>query len=190
MKPEQHDQFKDIDKILLTEDEIKQMVEKVGAKISADYQNHEGKLLLLGILRGAVVFMTDLMRSLTIPAEIDFMCVSSYGSSTHSSGQLNIKFDIKRDDIPDCDILIVEDITDSGRTLTYLTHYLSEKGAKSVKTCAFFDKPSRREVEFTPDYTCFEIPDEFIVGYGLDYDQKYRTLPFVGVLKPEIYENN
>ena len=127
------------------------------------------------------------MKKLTIPVEIDCMRVSSYGSGTASSGNVKIILDIDRPDLRDCDFLVIEDIIDSGNTLNYLVSYLALKGAKSVKTCTLLDKPSRRVVDFTPDYVGFEIPDEFVVGYGLDYDEKYRTLPFVGVLKPEIY---
>ena len=123
-----------------------------------------------------------------MPAEIDFMKVSSYGAGTKSSGRVNIILDLNRSDLADCDILVVEDIIDSGRTLAYLAEYLRINGAKSVKTCTMLDKPSRREVDFTPDYIGAEIPDEFVVGYGLDYNERYRSLPYVGVLRPEIYE--
>lgn len=128
------------------------------------------------------------MKALSIPAEIDFMKVSSYGAGTKSSGRVNIILDLNRSDLADCDILVVEDIIDSGRTLAYLAEYLRVNGAKSVKTCTMLDKPSRREVDFTPDYIGAEIPDEFVVGYGLDYNERYRSLPYVGVLRPEIYE--
>ncbi|MFR5890061.1 MAG: hypoxanthine phosphoribosyltransferase [Lachnospiraceae bacterium] len=128
------------------------------------------------------------MKALSIPAEIDFMKVSSYGAGTKSSGRVNIILDLNRSDLADCDILVVEDIIDSGRTLAYLAEYLRINGAKSVKTCTMLDKPSRREVDFTPDYIGAEIPDEFVVGYGLDYNERYRSLPYVGVLRPEIYE--
>ena len=129
------------------------------------------------------------MKRLTVPVEIDCMKVSSYGSGTTTSGSVKIHLDITRPDISDCDLLVVEDIIDSGCTLSYLTEYLKLKGAKSVKTCTLLDKPSRRKVDFTPDYIGVEIPDEFAVGYGLDYDERYRALPYVGVLKPEVYSN-
>ena len=116
------------------------------------------------------------------------MKVSSYGAGTKSSGRVNIILDLNRSDLADCDILVVEDIIDSGRTLAYLAEYLRINGAKSVKTCTMLDKPSRREVDLTPDYIGAEIPDEFVVGYGLDYNERYRSLPYVGVLRPEIYE--
>ena len=119
--------------------------------------------------------------------QIDFMKVTSYGKGSSSTGNVRILLDLHREDFSKVDVLIVEDIIDSGRTLSYLTEYLKLKGAKSVRTCTLLDKPSRREVAFTPDYVGREIPDEFVVGYGLDYDEKYRALPFVGVLKPEVY---
>ena len=179
---------KDIERILISEEEIEKTVTRIAADIDKDYRNSGKKLLLLCILKGSVVFMGELMKKLTIPVEIDFMKVSSYGSGTTSSGSVKIHLDITRDDISDCDLLVVEDIIDSGCTLSYLTEYLRLKGARSVKTCTLLDKPSRRKVEFTPDYVGIEIPDEFAVGYGLDYDERYRALPYVGVLKPSVYE--
>lgn len=176
----------DIEKILLSEEELSTIVDRLAGEISRDYAGK--KLLLLGILKGSVVFMGDLMKRLTIPTQIDFMRVSSYGHGTVSSGRVNIILDILRNDIDKCDILIVEDIIDSGKTLSYLTQYLLNKGAKSVKTCTMLDKPSRREVEFHTDYIGAEIPDEFVVGYGLDYDEDYRALPYIGILKREVYE--
>lgn len=175
-----------IERVLITEDEIETAVRRMADEISRDY---EGKnLVLLGILKGSVVFMGDLMKRLSIPVQIDFMKVSSYGSGTTSKGLVDIILDIRRKDLGNCDILIVEDIIDSGKTLSYLSKYLKEKGARSVRTCTMLDKPSRREVEFQPDYSGFEIPDEFVIGYGLDYDEKFRALPFVGILKREVYE--
>ena len=175
-----------IERVLITEGEIETAVRRMADEISRDY---EGKnLVLLGILKGSVVFMGDLMKRLSIPVQIDFMKVSSYGSGTTSKGLVDIILDIRRKDLGNCDILIVEDIIDSGKTLSYLSKYLKEKGAKSVRTCTMLDKPSRREVDFQPDYSGFEIPDEFVIGYGLDYDEKVRALPYVGVLKREVYE--
>ncbi|MEI3152916.1 MAG: hypoxanthine phosphoribosyltransferase [Eubacteriales bacterium] len=177
----------DFSKILVTEEEIDKTVRRMAEEISRDY---EGKnLVLLGILKGSVVFMGDLMKRLSIPVQIDFMKVSSYGAGTVSSGHVDIILDIRRKDLANCDILIVEDIIDSGRTLSYLAKYLLDKGARSVRTCTMLDKPSRREVEFVPDYVGKQIPDEFVVGYGLDYDEKYRALPYVAILKREVYEN-
>lgn len=181
---------RDISEILIGEKELDALVTKVAGEIDADFDKNGGRLLLVAILKGSVVFMGDLMKKIQSPVEIDFMKVSSYGSGTASSGNINIHLDLQRKDIGDCNVVVVEDIVDSGRTLSYLTEYLKLKGAKSVRTCTLLDKPSRREVDFTPDYVGREIPDEFVVGYGLDYDEKYRALPYVGILKPEVYKKN
>ena len=176
----------DILKILVTEEELKQKVNELGAQISRDY---EGKnLLLVSVLKGSVVFMADLMRAITIPAKIDFMAVSSYGSGTKTSGVVKIIKDLDLD-LNGYDVLIVEDILDSGMTLKYITELLSSRGTNSIKIATLLDKPSRRKVPIKADYFCFDIPDEFVVGYGLDYDEKYRNYPAVGVLKPEVYTN-
>ena len=177
---------KDIGKILITEKELDEVTARIAAEIDRDYADGK-KLVLVCILKGSLMFMSDLMKKITVPLEIDCMRVSSYGCGTTSSGSINIILDLIRPDLAECDLLIIEDIIDSGSTLSYLTKYLKNKGAKSVRTCTLLDKPSRRKVEFTPDYSGFEIPDEFVVGYGLDYAEKYRALPYVGVLKPEIY---
>ena len=177
---------KDISEILVDSDEIDALVTRIAKEIDAAYTG-EGRLLLLCILKGSVVFMGDLMKKLESPAEIDFMKVSSYGAGTRSSGNVHIKLDLDRNDIDECDIIVVEDIIDSGKTLSYLVDYLKNRGAKSVRTCTLLDKPSRREVDFNADYVGREIPDAFVVGYGLDYDEKYRSLPYVGILRPEIY---
>lgn len=178
----------DVERVLISEEEIEKKVAAIARQIEDDYEGSENKLVLLGILKGSIVFMADLMKHLRLPVEIDFMKVSSYGGGTSSTGNIEIKLDLRRRDIDKSDILIVEDIIDSGRTLSYLVEYLKLKGAASVRTVTLLDKPSRRVVEFEPDYRGFEIPDEFVVGYGLDFDEKYRALPFVGVLKPEFYE--
>ena len=178
----------DIRSILVSEEEIDSHVTRIAKEIDRDYAGDDNKLVLVGILKGSVVFMGDLMKKLTIPVEIDFMKVSSYGAGTTTTGRVNIMLDFLRGDISSCDILIVEDIIDSGKTLSYLVEYLKLKGAKSVKTCTLLDKPSRRQVDFAADYVGTEIPDEFVVGYGLDYAEKYRALPFIGVLKPEVYQ--
>ena len=179
---------KDVLKVLLSEEELSATVDRLAAQINRDYATHAKRLILLGILKGSVVFMGDLMKKVDSSiVEIDFMKVSSYGAGTKSGGAVNIILDIQRKDIAECDILIVEDIVDSGRTLSYLVEYLRLKGAKSVRTCTLLDKPSRREVDFTPDYIGAQVPDEFVVGYGLDYDEKYRNLPYIGVLRPEVY---
>ena len=177
----------DIDHILVSEEEINRTVVRLAEEIDRDYAGDDKKLVLVGILKGSVVFMGELMKRVHVPVEIDFMKVSSYGNETVSSGTVNIILDFLRKDIKSCDILIVEDIIDSGKTLSYLVNYLLLKGAKSVKTCTLLDKPSRREVNFTSDYVGKEIPDEFVVGYGLDFAEQYRALPYIGVLKPSAY---
>ena len=179
---------KDIERILVSEEEINDIVRRIADEIDRDYAGDDSKLVLLCILKGSVVFMGELMKRVHVPVEIDFMKVSSYGNETVSSGTVNIILDFLRKDIKTCDILIVEDIIDSGRTLSYLSEYLRLKGAKSVRTCTLLDKPDRREVDFEPDYTGKVIPDEFVVGYGLDYDEAYRALPYVGVLRRSVYE--
>ena len=182
-----YDLRQDIEKILLSEEEINTIVKRISAEIDAYYEKRDSRLLLLCILKGSVVFMGDLMKHITVPVEIDFMKVSSYGAGTVSTGSINIILDLHRNDLPNTDILIVEDIIDSGKTLSYLIEYLNLKGAKSVRTCTLLDKPERREVNFEADHVGAKIPNEFVVGYGLDYDEKYRALPFVGVLKPSVY---
>ncbi len=177
----------DIERIMLSEEQLDGIVKRLADQISEDYKDEDGRLVLLCILKGSVVFMGELMKRISIPVEIDFMRVSSYGGDTVSSGNVNIILDLQRKDLPQCDILIIEDIIDSGKTLSYLARYLKLKGARSVRTCTLLDKPSRRTVSFMPDYVGCEIPDEFVVGYGLDYDERYRALPFLGILKPEVY---
>jgi len=177
----------DIQSVMLSEEQLDDIVKRLAAQISRDYSDSEKRLVLLCILKGSVVFMGELMKRISIPVEIDFMRVSSYKDSTTSTGNVNIILDLHRNDLNQCDILIIEDIIDSGKTLSYLSRYLKLKGAKSVKTCTLLDKPDRREVPFMPDYVGCEIPDEFVVGYGLDYAEKYRALPFLGILKPEVY---
>ena len=177
----------DVGKVLVSEAEIDKIVTRIAAEIDRDYQDKDGNLVLVCILKGSIVFMGDLMKKITVPVEIDCIKVSSYGQGTESSGQIHIALDLIRPDIRNCNLLLIEDIIDSGVTLSHLTKYLELKGAKSVRTCTLLDKPSRRKVNFTPDYCGTEIPDEFVIGYGLDYAEKYRALPFVGVLKPEVY---
>ena len=182
---------KDIESVLISEEQIREMTDRLAADISKVYQptiDEDRKFVLLTILKGSVLFSAELVKKITIPAELEFMKVSSYGAETKTSGEIRIHLDLLREDLPNLDILIIEDIVDSGRTLSRLTQMLRNRGAHSVKTVTMLDKPSRREVEFTPDFCGFQIPDKFVVGYGLDYNEEYRTLPFVGVLKPEIYE--
>ncbi|MBQ4557436.1 MAG: hypoxanthine phosphoribosyltransferase [Clostridia bacterium] len=176
-------------KILVTEKEIEEATTRIAAEIDRDYAGNNGRLVLLGILKGSIPFLSELMKKIKSNPEIEVMKVSSYGSGTKTSGSVKIILDWQREHIEECDIIVVEDIIDSGRTLSYLCQYLKQKGAKSVRTCTLLDKPSRREVEFVPDYCGMEVPDEFVVGFGLDYDERYRALPYVGVLKPEVYSN-
>ena len=176
-----------VERILVSEEEIDKIVTRLAGEIDRDYAGEDKNLVLVCILKGSVVFMGDLMKKLTVPLEIDCMKVSSYGAGTQTSGMIHIYLDLIRPDLSECDLLIIEDIIDSGNTLSYLVRYLLNKGARSVKTCTLLDKPSRRKVDFTPDYVGAEIPDEFVVGYGLDYAEKFRALPYVGVLKPEVY---
>ena len=178
---------KDLARILVNEEELDQIITRIAAELDRDYAGEDKHLVLLCILKGSVVVMGELMKKITVPVEIDFMRVSSYGGGTKTSGNVNIILDLIRKDLEQCDIVIVEDIIDSGRTLAYLSDYLQLKGARSVRTCTLLDKPSRREVDFRADYVGREIPDEFVVGFGLDYDEKYRALPYVGVLKEEVY---
>jgi hypoxanthine phosphoribosyltransferase len=174
----------DIKQILISEAELADKVAEMGRRISEDYQGKN--LLMVSVLKGSAVFMSDLMRSITIPVTIDFMAVSSYGSGVKTSGVVKIVKDLDIE-LAGYDLLIVEDILDSGMTLEYLKSVLEGRGPRSVKIATLLDKPERRQVEVKSDYTGFEIPDMFVVGYGLDYSEKYRNLPFVGVLKPEVY---
>jgi hypoxanthine phosphoribosyltransferase len=179
--------LKDLERILVSEKEIDQLTTRIAAQITEDYKNSDKKLVLICILKGSLMFSCDLMKKIPLPLELDFMKVSSYGARSTSSGIINIHLDIKRDDMEEVDFIVIEDIVDSGNTLSHLVKYLAERGANSVKTCTLLDKPSRRKVDFTPDYVGMEIPDEFVVGYGLDFNEKYRNLPFVGILSPRVY---
>ena len=174
----------DIEKILISEEEIAAKVKEIGTQISKDF---EGKNpIIISVLKGSFMFMADLVRAITIPCIVDFMSVSSYGSGTMSSGEVKIVKDFDNS-IDGRHVIIVEDILDSGRTLSYLMKTLEARGAASISICTFLDKPERRVVPVEVAYSCFEVPDAFIVGYGLDYDQQYRNLPYVGVLKPSVY---
>lgn len=176
----------DIEKILLSEEDLKAIVERLGKEISNDYKDKN--LVLVSVLKGSVVFMADLMRAITVPCVIDFMSVSSYGSDTRTSGVVKIIKDLDAEVVNGADLLIVEDILDSGVTLEYLMKVLSVRNPKSIKICTLLDKPERRKAKVFADYAGAQIPDAFVVGYGLDYDEKYRNLPFVGALKPAVYE--
>ncbi len=174
----------DILKVLLTQEELRGKVKELGRQITQDYQGKN--LMIVTVLKGAVVFLADLMREIDVPAEIDFMVVSSYGAGTKSSGVVKIVKDL---DVPlkDKDLLIVEDILDSGMTLSYLKELLEGREPRSIRIATLLDKPARRKVDLKADYIGYSVPDEFVVGYGLDYDEKYRNLPYIGILKPEVY---
>ena len=172
-----------IKKVLVSEAELDAIVTRLAEEVNRDYK--EKNLIVVCVLKGSVVFTVDLIKKLDVPSELEFIRVSSYGASTESSGKINLLLDFDRPDMADCDLLVVEDIVDSGNTLAYLVEYLKKKGARSVKTCALLDKPSRRKVDFNPDYVGKVIPDEFVFGYGLDLFEKYRDLPYVAVVKPE-----
>lgn len=175
----------DVAEVLLSETEIQAKVAELGARISADYDGRE--LTLVSVLKGSLPFMADLMRALTIPVRIDLMEVSSYGgSSTESTGLVRILKDLSAS-IEGQDVLIVEDIIDTGLTLNYLLRYLRGKNPSSLRICTLLDKPARRLVEIPVDYVGFTIPDRFVIGYGLDFGELYRNLRFVGVLRPEVY---
>lgn len=174
----------DIQEVLFTEEQIQEKVKELGEMISRDFADRNP--LVICVLKGAFIFMTDLVKRITIPLEIDFMAVSSYGQSTKSSGEVKIVKDLDTS-VEGRDILIVEDIIDSGLTLSYLIDVLERRNAHSISVVALFDKPRRRTVDLEPDYKGFAIPNVFIVGYGLDYAEKYRNLSYVGILKDEIY---
>ncbi len=176
---------KDVESILVSEEKIRETVAKIGSEINRDLKGEP--LLVIVILKGSTPFAMDLIRTLDMPVELDFMQVSSYGKSTASDGFINVKRDID-EDVSGKNVLIVEDIIDSGNTLNKLKTLFEERKAKTVRICTMLDKPSRRVVDVKVDYSGIEIPDEFAVGYGLDYDEQYRNLPYIGVLKRSVYE--
>lgn len=175
----------DIERVLISEEEIQAKVKKLGKEISEDFDGKNP--LLVGVLKGCFVFMSDLMRYITIPCAVDFMAVSSY-KGTSSTGAVEIQKDLSQN-IEGRHIIMVEDILDSGITLNYLQGYLSNRNAASITIATLMDKQANRKAPVFARYSCFDVPDEFVVGYGLDYNEKYRNLPYIGVLKPEIYEN-
>ncbi len=177
--------MQDIKAVFYSEQQLQDKITEIGRQISEDYKNKN--LMLVSVLKGSVVFMADLMRAITIPCEIDFMAVSSYGNKTDSSGTVRIIKDLDRD-IAGYDLLIVEDILDSGMTLSYIKEILLARKPRSIRVCTLLDKPERRKSDIYADYSGFEVPNEFVVGYGLDFAQKYRNLPFIGVLKEEVYQ--
>lgn len=166
--------------VLLTEKEVDDRIQAIGEQISRDYEGRQVHLVC--VLKGGSFFMCELAKRISVPVSLDFMSVSSYGSDTKSSGVIRIVKDLD-ESLKDKDVIVVEDIVDSGRTLSYLLKMLQSRGPKSLALCTLLDKPERRVVEVNVDYTGFQIPDEFVVGYGLDYDQKYRNLPYIGVVK-------
>ncbi len=177
----------DILKVLISQEELQRRVAELGAQISADYAGREP--VLISVLRGSYIFMADLTRSLECFCRVDFMAVSSYGSGTKSSGQVKILKDLS-ESVEGKDLIVVEDILDSGNTLHYLFQLLQARHPASIRLATLLDKPSRRTKPVHADYIGFEVPDEFVVGYGLDYDERYRNLPYIGVLKPQVYEKD
>ena len=178
----------DIERVLADEKKIQQICDRIAAEITEDYRDSGRELVFVTILKGSILFAADLFRRIPLPAGIEFMKLSSYGKGTESSGFIQVHLDLKRD-VKDADVIVIEDIIDSGRTLEKLSALLSERGAHSVRTCTLLDKPDRRVVNMKADYVGMQIPDEFVVGYGLDYNEKYRNLPYVGILKPSVYRS-
>ena len=176
----------DVERIMISEEALHSGIQKLAAKIEADYADVDD-LLLICVLKGGYMFLADLSRAIQRPHELDFMGISSYGAGTKSSGAVQIIMDLKSP-IQDRHVLIVEDIIDSGRTLQYMRRNLLARGPASVRICTLLSKPSRREVDVPVDYAGFEIPDEFVVGYGLDFAEEYRNLPYIAVLKPKVFE--
>lgn len=174
----------DIAKVLLDESQLQKIVDDIAENINSDYKDQD--VIVIGILKGSVIFFADLFRKIKGKCSLDFMAASSYGSSAVSSGKVKITKDLSAD-ITGKHVIVVEDILDTGNTLSYIKEYLEQKNPLSVKICTLFDKPSRRKKPITPDYSGMVIPDLFIVGYGLDYDEKYRNLPYIGILKEEVY---
>ncbi len=185
MVPADHDLSADVASILIDAEELQSRINRLAQEIAADYKE-TNDLLMICVLKGAFVFLADLSRRIERPHHLDFMGVSSYGAGTHSSGAVRIVMDLKQD-IAGRHVLIIEDIIDSGRTLDYLLRLLQARDPASLRICTLLTKPSRREVEVPLDYVGFEIPDEFVVGYGLDFGEIYRNLPYIAVLKPEVF---
>lgn len=178
--------LKDLEKVLFSEETIARRIKEVAAKIDEDY---DGKCpIMIGILKGCIMFYADLLREMNIKAEMDFMAISSYGNATKSSGEVKMIKDLDRS-VEGRHLIIVEDIVDTGYTLNYLKSLLLTRNPASIKVCTLLNKESRRVVPIKPDYTCFEVGDEFVLGYGLDYAQLYRNLPMIGVLKKEVYSD-
>lgn len=177
----------DIERVMITNDEIQSAIKTLADQINRKYRDRS--VVFVGLLKGSLPFMADLIKRIEIPCKIDFICVSSYAGGTKSSGRVNILKDLSQP-IRGEDVIIVEDIIDSGHTLEFITEYFKAKSANSIKICTLLDKPARRECNIKVDYSCFEVEDEFVVGYGLDYKEYYRNLPHIGILKPEVYMND
>ena len=178
----------DVKKVLITEEQIKEAVKRIAQEITNDHKDSDKELLLVCILKGSLPFTADLMKEIRIPCILDFMKVSSYGSGTVSTGQVKVKYDLSYETLENYDVVVIEDIIDTGHTLSNLLVHLQNRNAHSVKLCALVDKPDRRLVDVKVDYCGYTIPDEFVIGYGLDFDEKYRNLPYIGVLKEEVYQ--
>ena len=174
----------DVEEVLLDSDTVAARVAELGAQVASDYAGRDP--VLVSVLKGALIFLADLMRSMDLPTSIDLMEVSSYGAATESSGQVRILKDLSRP-IEGRDVIVVEDIIDTGLTLNYLLGYLADRKPASISICCLLDKPARRLADISIDYIGFTIPDRFVIGYGLDYDERYRNLPYIGVLKPSVY---
>ena len=174
--------------VLVTEEEIKEINARLAAEINREYSGEGKKLIIVSVLKGAMPFTTDLMKGIDVECELECIKASSYGNATESSGEIKVSLDFNRDDISECDVLLVEDIVDSGNTLKFLVDHFKAKGARSVKACTLLDKPARRKVDYNPEYTGKVIPDEFVFGYGLDLFEKYRDLPYVAVVSDAYLE--
>lgn len=190
MKPKFQELSENVEEIMFSREQIEEMLERLGREITDCYRESVKKrrLILIGVLKGSFIFLADLFRQVELPAEVLFLQTSSYGAGTESCGRVQINMELDKKLVNGADILLVEDILDSGRTLKKLSEYFSESGAHSVKICTMLDKPARRAVDITTHFKGFEVADEFIVGYGLDYNEIYRNLPYIGVLKRQVYE--
>ena len=182
-----YDMNQDVESVLISQEELEEICDRLAKQITEEYGESGRELVLVTVLKGSIMFAADLIRKIPLPCNLEFMKVSSYGAQTQSSGFIQVHLDLKRD-VRGADVIVIEDIVDSGRTLEKLTGLLSDRGANSVRCCALLDKPDRRAVDFQADYVGKNIPDVFVVGYGLDYDEKYRNLPYVGVLAPKVYQ--
>ena len=179
------DMINDVERVLITEDELRERVRELGEQISQDYKDKN--LVLISVLKGSVVFMADLMRAITVPCKIDFLATSLYKDETVPTGEVRFTKDLDKP-IAGCDVLIVEDILDSGKTLSFVEDTLLVRNPESIRICTLLDKPDRRQVDITAEYVGFTVPDEFVIGYGLDFAQLYRNLPYIGIIKPEAVE--